>query len=149
MLANVLRRTAAQAGRMAMSTAVPRTVPAAVARPAAVRAFHSTPFAAGGEVKVTADDIEHATGLELLELEGQIKGGDIFADEDNKWLNAPFGTLENPVVVTSMFKERIVGAIDPDDESIICWGLVKVGADPVKIGDEYFVLKQLEGGGHH
>lgn len=61
----------------------------------------------------------------------------------------PMGTLTNPVVVTSVATERIVGAVDPDDDSIVCWGIVKVGAPPKLIGDEYFVLKQIEGGGSH
>jgi hypothetical protein len=60
----------------------------------------------------------------------------------------PMGTLTNPVVVTSVATERIVGAVDPDDDSIVCWGIVKAGAPPKLIGDEYFVLKQIDGGGH-
>ena len=33
----------------------------------------------------------------------------------------PFGTEKNPVVVTSAFASRIVGATDVDDDSIIHW----------------------------
>jgi hypothetical protein len=184
----------------------------------AVRAFHAAGRMSSGGGMVTADDIEHATGLELLELEQKVKGGDMFKDSDAVWLNAvrpaytpsrprppsfpldvargglqwsrralcrspaarplasrnvvrtrgvpsarvaprcwllsgggglaagtqPAGTLDNPVVVTSVATERIVGAVDPDDDSIVCWGIVKVGAPPKLIGDEYFVLKQIE-----
>lgn len=37
---------------------------------------------------VTADDIEHATGLELAELEKAVKGEDLFTDSDAVWLNS-------------------------------------------------------------
>mmetsp|Transcript_20663 Transcript_20663/g.39256 ORF Transcript_20663/g.39256 Transcript_20663/m.39256 type:complete len:148 (+) Transcript_20663:98-541(+) len=141
MLAQALRRSAL----LAVRTAYAARVSPVTARATAVRNLQNfpTPFAVSGEVKVTEEDIEHATGIELRELEAAVAGKDLFLEEDSKWLNAPFGTLENPVVVTSMFTERIVGAVDPDDDSIVCWGLVKLGEAPVKIGDEFFVLKQI------
>ena len=54
----------------------------------------------------------------------------------------PLGTQANPVQVASTLTSRIVGATDVDDDSIIHWGLVEEGKPPVKIGEEYFVLKR-------
>ena len=61
------------------------------------------------------------------------------------------GTLANPVVVTSGYATRIVGATDGDDDSIIHWGVVKEGEPPMKIGEEYFVLTRDAGAeaSHH
>jgi len=56
---------------------------------AAVRSLHTaapTWMSSGGVV--TADDIEHATGLELAELNKAVKGGDLFTDSDAVWLNS-------------------------------------------------------------
>lgn len=98
-------------------------------------------YAAGG-VPASTGDFEIATGLELKELEAAAKGVDYFA-EDYKWIHDPVGTEENPVVVTSSFSSRIVGATDPDDDSIIEWAEVKEGEPPLKIGAEWFVLKRV------
>lgn len=69
------------------------------------------------------------------------------------WLDAPAGTEENPVEVTSAFAERIVGVTDPDDESLIWWGIIEEGQPPKQIieGGEFFVLKRIPDptGGHH
>ena len=54
---------------------------------------------------------------------------------------ASTGTKESPVVVTSSMPYRIVGATDPDDDSIVHWGRVEAGKPPVKIGEEWFVHK--------
>lgn len=55
--------------------------------------------------------------------------------------------------VTSEFEERIVGVPDPDDDSLVWWGVIKEGEPPKQIveGGEFFVLKRLpaSGGGHH
>ncbi|GMH36198.1 hypothetical protein BSKO_04066 [Bryopsis sp. KO-2023] len=93
--------------------------------------------------ELTSADIEHATGLEKIELEGQSKGVDIFEEE---WLNSPFGTAEKPVEVISANSERIVGVPDPDDDSIVVWGVVKENEGPRQIveGGEYFILKRQE-----
>lgn len=45
------------------------------------------------------------------------------------------------MVVTSSMPYRIVGATDPDDDSIVHWGRVEAGKPPVKIGEEWFVHK--------
>ena len=58
------------------------------------------------------------------------------------WLDAPFGTAESPVLVTSDFPERIVGVTDPEDDTIIVWDIIKEGEPPKQIveGGEFFVL---------
>lgn len=95
-----------------------------------------------GDVSVTPDDLEHATGLERKELESEAKGVDMFEEE---WLNAPFGTVDKPVQVTSFNTERIVGVPDPDDDSIVIWGVIKENEPPKQLveGGEYFVLKKV------
>jgi len=42
-------------------------------------------------------------------------------------LSAPFGTVEKPVEVPSIFEERIVGVPDPEDDCLITWGIIKEG----------------------
>lgn len=99
----------------------------------------SAPTAA--DVTVTTDDLEHVTGLERKELESEAKGESMFEEE---WLSAPFGTVDKPVEVTSFNSERIVGVPDPDDDSIVVWGIVKENEPPKQLveGGEYFVLKR-------
>lgn len=100
---------------------------------------------------VTAEDVEHATGLERQELEAAAEGKSMFQED---WLNAPWGTEDNPVEVTSSLHERIVGVPDPYDDSIIWWGTIEEGQPPKQIVDtgEFFVLKKVEAseghGGH-
>ena len=100
-----------------------------------------------GEV-TEAIDMEHATGLERAELEAKAKGVNLF---EEAWLNAPPGTPERPVEVTSVFSERIVGVTDPHDDSEVTWGLIKEGDPPRQIvpGGEFFVLKRLPKEGGH
>lgn len=104
---------------------------------------------AAGTTDIT-DEYEHATGLEKKELEAELQGKGLFADE---WLDAPFGTETNPVEVTSEYSERIVGVPDPDDDSLVWWSVIKEGEPAKQIveGGEFFVLKRLPstGGGHH
>mmetsp|Transcript_37525 Transcript_37525/g.52086 ORF Transcript_37525/g.52086 Transcript_37525/m.52086 type:complete len:152 (+) Transcript_37525:83-538(+) len=151
MLSSTIRRAVIQSARTVKSYQVFPAVCNVVERQGLGHAFHNTTFATSGDLKVTEESIEHATGLELAELEGAMKGLNIFTGDDEKWLNAAKGTEEAPVVVTSMFKERIVGATDPDDDSIVEWAIVKEGEPPKLIGSEYFILKQMEGGApaHH
>lgn len=46
--------------------------------------------------------------------------------------------------VTSVMPYRVVGATDPDDDSIVHWGRVEAGAPPMKIGEEWFVHKAID-----
>ena len=61
-------------------------------------------------------------------------------------ITAPWGTEDNPVTVTSIHSERVVGVPDPYDDSIIWWGFIKEGEPPKQIIDdgEFFVLKRIE-----
>merc|ERR1719263_77331 len=92
---------------------------------------------------VNLDHLEHATGLQKLEIDAKKKGVDMF---EEAWLSAPAGTAEEPVVVTSSFSERIVGVTDPEDDGIVVWGVVKEGEAPKQIvdGGEFFVLKKMD-----
>ena len=93
-------------------------------------------------------NLENATGLYRAELEGKLKGEDIF--DHHAFLRAPMGTKESPCVVESTMEYRVVGSPDPDDDSIIHWGRLEEGAPPMKIGSEWFVHKRVGGGhGHH
>ena len=102
---------------------------------------------AAGTVNVS-DELEHATGLERQELEAKLQGKDAWHEA---WLDAPFGTETNPVEVTSEFEERIVGVPDPDDDSLVWWGVIKDGEPPKQIIEdgEFFVLKRLPSTGGH
>lgn len=83
------------------------------------------------------------------ELLAKASGKDLFHED---WLDAPWGTAEAPVVVTSSFSERVVGVPDSYDDSIIWWGTIREGEGPRQLveGGEYFVLKRVgDGGGHH
>ena len=106
-------------------------------------------FAAGASTTDLTSEIEHATGLERDELLSKASGKDLFHED---WLDAPWGTAEAPVVVTSSFSERVVGVPDSYDDSIVWWGTIKEGEGPRQLveGGEYFVLKRVgDGGGHH
>ena len=66
-------------------------------------------------------------------------------------LDAPFGTEDKPVEVTSTFSERIVGVPDPYDDSIVWWGNIHEGDPPKQIveGGEFFILKRTgDSAGH-
>ena len=82
------------------------------------------------------------------ELLSKASGKDLFHED---WLDAPWGTAEAPVVVTSSFSERVVGVPDSYDDSIVWWGTVREGEGPRQLveGGEYFVLKRVGDGGHH
>ena len=95
-----------------------------------------------GDKAPVSTDWEHATGLELKELQAAAEGKDFFDHYD--FLKQPNGTKESPVVVTSSMPYRVVGATDPDDDTIVHWGRVEAGKPPVKIGSEWFVHKAEE-----
>lgn len=97
----------------------------------------------------SVDALENTTGAEREEIEAKLKG--IENPWHEAWLDAPFGTEENPVVVPSEFNERIVGCADPDDDSLVWWAIIEEGQPPKQIieGGEFFVLKRVGDGGHH
>mmetsp|Transcript_11233 Transcript_11233/g.41126 ORF Transcript_11233/g.41126 Transcript_11233/m.41126 type:complete len:187 (+) Transcript_11233:181-741(+) len=90
-------------------------------------------------------ELEHATGLERMELEAAVQGASLF---DEAWVNAPFGTEENPVKVPSMFAERIIGVTDPDDDSHVIWGVLREGERLVLCG-QHFELERVTGEAAH
>ncbi|CAL5224756.1 g7493 [Coccomyxa viridis] len=112
----------------------------------AQRSLHTSSMSfASGDIAL---DMEHATGLERQELEAKLTSGkDIFHED---WLDAPFGTEDKPVEVTSSFSERIVGVPDPYDDSIVWWGNIHEGDPPKQIveGGEFFILKRSGDAGH-
>lgn len=112
---------------------------------AAVKSFG---FATDSKAEL-ADYLEQTTGPEREELEAKAKG--IENPWHEAWLDAPFGTEENPVVVPSEFGERIVGVSDPDDDSLVWWGVIEDGQPPKQIieGGEFFVLKRLPSTSSH
>jgi len=125
------------------SAAAPEVVRAAAAF--FPRSIYSSSVARG----TIADGHGHVTGIEREELEFEAeKGVNPFAEE---WSTGPLGTLEKPKEVPSYYDERIVGVVDPDDDSHLIWGTVKAGESPKQIieGGEFFVLKKLEGGPAH
>ena len=84
---------------------------------------------------------QQATGAERRELEA---GVDVW---DNPELAGPFGTKENPVIVESIFEERVVGCPGECKEGVyegLRWFIVKSGA-PYVCPDcgQYFQLKKL------
>ena len=116
----------------------------AMMRGARAQALYASVRASSGGV---VTNLENATGLYKAELEGKMRGEDIF--DHHAFLRAPTGTEESPCVVESTMEYRVVGSPDPDDDSIIHWGRLEEGAPPMKIGSEWFVHKRVPGGGHH
>lgn len=154
-----LARFASQAARSGVTASLPAgsTTEAVFqqAGPAAAlgaqwRSLQSTAmsFATTAGSSELTTEYEHATGLEKQEIEAQMKGIDPWHED---WLDGPFGTAEKPVEVPSMFDHRVVGVPDPDDDSLVWWGIIEEGQPPKQIIEdgEYFTLKRVEGGGHH
>lgn len=57
-----------------------------------------------------------------------------------------FGTEDNPIVVPSVEAERIIGVTDPEDDSLVIWGVLSEGQPPRQFveGGEFFVLQRVE-----
>ncbi|GLC41307.1 hypothetical protein PLESTB_001077100 [Pleodorina starrii] len=57
-----------------------------------------------------------------------------------------FGTEEDPIVVPSLEPERIIGVTDPEDETLVVWGILKDGEPPRQFVEngEFYVLKLVE-----
>ncbi|KDD74406.1 hypothetical protein H632_c1336p0 [Helicosporidium sp. ATCC 50920] len=153
MASHLMRLSAlARAGAQLALAAKPATQSQAVAASATVAWRSFTPKLAFSSASVTDADVEHAVGIEKEELVARQSNG----NEDpwrEAWLDAPYGTETSPVEVTSAFSERIVGVTDPDDDSLVWWGVIEEGQAPKQIIEdgEFFVLKRIpnEGGQHH
>jgi len=44
-----------------------------------------------------------------------------------------FGTEDNPIVVPSLLPERIIGVTDPEDDTLVIWGIVREGEPPKQV----------------
>uniref|UniRef100_A0A6U0WT60 Uncharacterized protein n=1 Tax=Polytomella parva TaxID=51329 RepID=A0A6U0WT60_9CHLO len=56
------------------------------------------------------------------------------------------GTPEDPIVVPSLEGQRIIGVTDPEDDTIVVWGLVGENDPPRQLieGGDYFVCKKVD-----
>ncbi|PNH02673.1 hypothetical protein TSOC_011344 [Tetrabaena socialis] len=57
-----------------------------------------------------------------------------------------FGTEEDPIVVPSLEPERIIGVTDPEDDTLVVWGILKEAEPPRQFVEngEFYVLKMVE-----
>eukprot|EP00775_Hariotina_reticulata_P006909 gene6909-7125_t len=57
-----------------------------------------------------------------------------------------FGTEDNPIQVPALLNERIIGVTDPEDDTLVIWGVIRDGEPPKQLvaGGEFFVLKKVE-----
>jgi cytochrome c oxidase subunit 5b len=65
---------------------------------------------------------------------------------DEAWAYEPrFGTESDPIVVPALLSERIIGVTDPDDDTLVIWGVVREGEPPKQLvpGGEFFSLKRV------
>jgi cytochrome c oxidase subunit 5b len=55
-----------------------------------------------------------------------------------------FGTAATPIHVPSVDSERIIGVVDPEDDTLVLWGIIKEGEPPKQLvqGGEFFVLRR-------
>eukprot|EP00879_Flechtneria_rotunda_P000777 GHRR01000898.1.p1 GENE.GHRR01000898.1~~GHRR01000898.1.p1 ORF type:complete len:167 (+),score=44.53 GHRR01000898.1:224-724(+) len=66
---------------------------------------------------------------------------------DEAWAYEPrFGTEDNPIVVPSLEKSRIIGVTDPEDDTLVIWGIIRAGEPPKQLvaGGEFFVLHEVD-----
>jgi cytochrome c oxidase subunit 5b len=65
---------------------------------------------------------------------------------DEAWAYEPrFGTESDPIVVPALLSERIIGVTDPDDDTLVVWGVVREGEPPKQLvpGGEFFTLRRV------
>ncbi|KAG6842342.1 hypothetical protein C0991_010632 [Blastosporella zonata] len=123
-------RSAVRAARPAVVAARANLKPKG---PSALRALHTTLrtsdshgpappqlFGAGGKVGEVPSDVEQATGLERLQLLGELEGVKVF---DDAGLDASrIGTKLDPILVPSYDVERIIGCTgSPADSHDVLW----------------------------
>merc|ERR1711879_784617 len=92
---------------------------------------------------------DHATGLEKAELIAEKEGRPLFADE---FLSGAFGTREKPVLVPTVFDNRIVGCVggEGDNAHELLWHEVTI-EKPTMCAEcgQVFAIKQLADNHHH
>eukprot|EP01094_Clydonella_sp_ATCC50884_P017671 TRINITY_DN3118_c0_g1_i2.p2 TRINITY_DN3118_c0_g1~~TRINITY_DN3118_c0_g1_i2.p2 ORF type:complete len:141 (-),score=36.73 TRINITY_DN3118_c0_g1_i2:65-487(-) len=90
---------------------------------------------------------DHATGREKMEMIAEMEGRKPYGDD---YLGGPFGTREKPVLVPSVFDNRIVGCVggDGDNAHDLLWHEVTT-EKPTMCAEcgQVFALKQIEN--HH
>lgn len=57
-----------------------------------------------------------------------------------------FGTAEAPIVVPSVEAERIIGVTDPEDDTLVIWGILRENDPPRQLveGGEFYVLQRVD-----
>lgn len=57
-----------------------------------------------------------------------------------------FGTEDDPISVPSLEPERIIGVTDPEDDTLVVWGILKAGEPPRQFieNGEFYVLQLVE-----
>ncbi|KZS94220.1 cytochrome c oxidase, partial [Sistotremastrum niveocremeum HHB9708] len=77
-------------------------------------------FGPGAKAGAVPSDLEQATGLERLQLLGQIEGVDVFGEGPLEVTR--LGTPSDPIVVPSLADERVVGCTGfPVDSHDTIW----------------------------
>lgn len=57
-----------------------------------------------------------------------------------------FGTEDDPISVPSLEPERIIGVTDPEDDTLVVWGILKAGEPPRQFieNGEFYLLQMVE-----
>ncbi|KAF5382029.1 hypothetical protein D9615_004390 [Tricholomella constricta] len=99
--------------------------------PSALRALHTTLpvssgpappqlYGEGGKPGQVPSDVDQATGIERLQLLGELEGINVF--DDSPLDSSRIGTKANPVLVLSYDVERVIGCTgSPADSHDILW----------------------------
>lgn len=105
----------------------------------AAASFHSSPSSwqatvagAGGAVTKPEEKYAHLADKDIW---------------DEAWAYEPrFGTEDNPIQVPALLGERIIGVTDPEDDTLVIWGIIREGEPPKQLvaGGEFFVLRRVE-----
>ncbi|KAG5643015.1 hypothetical protein DXG03_001753 [Asterophora parasitica] len=83
-------------------------------------------YGEGGKPGQVPSDVEQATGLERLQLLGELEGLNVF--DDGPLDSSRIGTKANPVLVPSYDTERIIGCTgSPADSHDLLWFNLKKG----------------------
>jgi len=136
------RSTASQVLPAASAAASSWLKGSAVATSTVQSAFHTSrnswqataPTTAGGEAVAARTDGKF----------GHLADKDIW---DEAWAYEPrFGTDDNPIAVPSLLSERIIGVTDPEDDTLVIWGIIREGEPPKQLvaGGEFFTLKRVD-----
>lgn len=84
---------------------------------------------------------EHAAGIERVEYLAELTGRNVFLNEPLK-INH-YGTLANPIIVDSLYEERIVGCSGfPKESHEILWMMVR-GTERCQECGQAFKINQI------